>query len=255
MGALDKVPEHWKSRKTGDAITAPSAIVLAGAGAAAAILGGLPILAIAGAGALAWAVRVATLLPRRKGKVRIDPMDIADPWRSFVREALDAQRRYRRAVEATFEGPLQQRLVEIGERIDSGVEECWRIAKRGDALVDAINNLDVVAARKELEVAKKSAKATPGEAQEATVEALQAQVDAADRLIAVARDAQDRVRLLNARLDEAVARAVELSLRAEDVGELGGLGSDVDELVDEMESLRVALDDVGGTARAAGAAG
>jgi hypothetical protein len=255
MGAIDKFPEHWKSRKTADAITAPSAIVLAGAGAAAAILGGLPILAIAGIGALAWAARVATLLPRKKGKVRIDPMTIADPWRSFVRDALDAQRRYRRAVETTQTGPLQNRLIEIGERIDSGVEECYRIARRGDALVDAINNLDVVGARKDLEAAKRAAKATPGEAQDATVESLEAQVAAADRLIDVARDAQDRVRLLNARLDEAVARAVELSLRAEDVGELGGLGSDVDQLVEEMESLRVALDDVGGTAQAAGAAG
>jgi hypothetical protein len=71
----------------------------------------------------------------------------------------------------------------------------------------------------------------------------------------VARDAQDRVRLLNARLDEAVARAVELSIRAEDVGELGGLGTDVEHLVEEMESLRVSLEEAGGTAQAAGATG
>ena len=36
--------------------------------------------------------------------------------------------RYRRAVSSATRGPLRERLVEIGERIDAGVDECWRIA-------------------------------------------------------------------------------------------------------------------------------
>jgi len=64
MGALDRLPEHWKSQKTADAVMAPSAIVLAGVGAAAAVLGGLPALAVIGLGALFYGARVATLLPR-----------------------------------------------------------------------------------------------------------------------------------------------------------------------------------------------
>jgi hypothetical protein len=74
-------------------------------------------------------------------------------------------------------------------------------------------------------------------------------VASARRLGTVAQDARDRLSLLDARLDEAVARAVELSLRAEDVAELGGLGGDVEELVGEMESLRVALDEAGAAGR------
>jgi len=255
MGALDHLPEHWKSRKTGDAVMAPSAIVLAGAGAAAAILGGLPALAVLGVGALAYVARVAMLLPRRERGQRIDPMTIADPWRAYINEALDAQRRYRKAVSAASPGPMRDRLVEIGERIDEGVAECWRVARRGDALVDAISNLDAPSARRELETAKQAAKATPGEAQQETVKALQAQVDSAERLTDVARDAQDKVRLLDARLDEAVARAIELSITADDVGELGGLGGDVEGVVSEMETLRVSLEEAGGAARAAGAGG
>ena len=81
---IDRLPEAWKSRKTADAVMAPSAILLAGAGAAAAILGGLPLLAVAGIGALFYGGRVASLMPRRKGKERIDPMSISDPWRAFT---------------------------------------------------------------------------------------------------------------------------------------------------------------------------
>ncbi|MEX0664070.1 MAG: hypothetical protein WD598_04780 [Acidimicrobiia bacterium] len=251
MGIVDAMPEHWRNRRTAGAITAPSAILLAGAGAAAGILAGLAALPVVGIAAAAWLVRVATLLPRRAGGEHIDPMSISDPWRGFVRDALDAQRRYRKAVAAANEGPLRLRLVEIGERIDAGVDECWRVARRADALVDAIGNLDVLGARKDLEEAKQGE--SRNEVQQSTVKALQAQVDTADRLIDVAEDAQDRIKLLNARLDEAVARAVELSIRAEDVGELGGLGDQVEEVVSEMESLRVALDEAGGTAQAAGA--
>src|SRR5688500_15405632 len=98
MGVVVRLPGHWKSRKTGDAVMAPSAIVLAGVGAAAAILGGLPALAVVGVGGLAYLARVATLLPKRRQGERIDTMTIADPWRAYVNEALDAQRRYRKAV-------------------------------------------------------------------------------------------------------------------------------------------------------------
>jgi hypothetical protein len=253
MGVVERLPEHWKSRKTGDAVMAPSAIVLAGVGAAAAILGGLPALAVVGVGGLAYLARVAMLLPRRARGERIDTMTIADPWRAYVNEALDAQRRYRKAVAAASEGPMRDRLVEIGSRIDDGVSECWRVGRRGDALVDAIGNLDAPSAYRDLEAAKREAGRDPSDAQRATMKALQAQLDSADRLTAVARDAQEKLRLLNARLDEAVARAVELSITAADVGELGGLGGDVENVVSEMETLRVSLEEAGGAVRAAGA--
>ena len=51
-------------------------------------------------------------------------------------------------------------------------------------------------------------------------------------------------------MDEAVARAVELSLSAGDAAELSGLGADVDQLVDDMEALRQGLEEVGSAAAA-----
>ena len=57
-------------------------------------------------------------------------------------------------------------------------------------------------------------------------------------------DTADRLRLLDARLDEAVTRAIELSVRADGPEELRGLGDDIDTLVGDMESLRQGLDEV-----------
>jgi len=67
----------------------------------------------------------------------------------------------------------------------------------------------------------------------------------------VASQARHRLQLLDARLDEAVARAVELSLNA-DVGALGGLGSDVDAVVGDMEALRQALEETNRPSTAVG---
>ena len=53
--------------------------------------------------------------------------------------------------------------------------------------------------------------------------------------------------MLNAQLDEAVARAVELSVNTTDVSALGPLSQDVESLVGELETLRQALDETRGT--------
>ncbi len=52
--------------------------------------------------------------------------------------------------------------------------------------------------------------------------------------------------LLDARLDEAVARSLELSVRTDDPSQLGGVTTTVDEVLEEMEALRLALDEADG---------
>src|SRR2546430_8009214 len=70
-----------RPRAMADAITSPSAVVLAGVGASAAILAGVPVLAAAAVGAAAWAARVAIALPRKQREEPIDPRRLRDPWR------------------------------------------------------------------------------------------------------------------------------------------------------------------------------
>jgi hypothetical protein len=236
------------TRQAARAMTSPSGILLAGAGAAAGIIVGGPVaipLAV-GLGVAAWAARVAVGIPRGTA-VRVSPADLAPPWRGFVEDALDARARFERAVGRTTPGPLRDRLDAVGERIATGVEECWRIARQGDVLVGAVRQVDVADARHQLEALRRASggRVEPGSSRHRTVQALQAQIASAERLEATARRAHDDLLMLNARLDEAVARAIELSVHAGSVDELNSLGSDVEGVVDDMEALRQGLEEAG----------
>ena len=156
-------------------------------------------------------------------------------------------------------GPLRDRLTEIAARVDTGVDETWLIAKRGQALVRARRDVDL--ARVDRQLGELTAGATgapgPGDAPadrdpsvSSVVASLEAQRAAATRIDAVIARTQSELRVLDARLDETVARAVELTARAGADAAVAGLGSDVDDLVTEMEALRLALDE---TDAAAGA--
>jgi hypothetical protein len=230
-------------------MTSPSGILLAGAGAAVAVLAGAPLIAPVAAVAL-WAARVAVAVPRPAKGERPDPFALSEPWRFYVREALQASARYQRAVAGARSGPLRERLEEIGQRVEEGVEECWRIAKRGDTLEDGLRTLDVAGTQRELAAAEADRTRGASPTLDKAIESLRAQVSSAERMHRVAQEARDQLRLLDARLDEAVTRAVELSLQTGEDVDLTGLGSDVDTLVQDMESLRAALEETSGTSPA-----
>ena len=238
------------------AMMSPSGILLAGAGASVAILAGLgPIGALALA-AVAWAGRVGYAIPRKAGDDRIDPFTLNEPWRRFVQSALQSQARFDQAVHQAERGPLRDRLGEIGDRVHDAVREAWRVARQGQVLADAGAQIDTAGVQRQLAEVRANAGApwAAGSSLEQTAKALEAQLASAQRLATVTREAQDRLRLLNARMDEMVARAIELSVDASQPDELGGLGSDVDSLVDEMEALRLAMDEtaqLGGSSSAA----
>ncbi|HEX2038940.1 MAG TPA: hypothetical protein VHF47_04310 [Acidimicrobiales bacterium] len=231
---LARLPARVRTPAVARAVASPSALLLAGAGASAAILAGAALPVVVAAGAGAWLARVLAAVPRRVAPDQPDPFSVGEPWRSFVQDAVQAQRRFRHTVNRMQPGPLRERLGEVGTRIDTAVRTCWRVAKRGDALDAALGQLDPASVRRELEACEED---------DPAVASLRAQLDTAKRIARVSQDAHDRLRILNARLDEAVARAVELSVQAEEVGDLGPLAGDVDALVGEMESLRVALEE------------
>lgn len=212
---------------------APVAVLVGAVVAVVAFLGGTGLPAALLLGAIAWAGGAAVGLLRRPRAERIDPFTVQDPWRAMVMRAQSTGHRFSAAVRKTPPGPLHDRLAEVGARVETGVRQAWAIAKRGHALDDAVQVLDLPRIRRDLQRG----------GDDPVVTALRNQLAAGERLEAVSADARARLARLNAELDESVARAVELSVSSGDASLLQPLGTEVEAVVHELESLRLALDE------------
>ena len=221
------------------AMLSPLGLGLAAAGAIIGIVRGLGIAGTAALAAAGWGARVGAAMVSTKDRPRvsIDPFTISEPWRRDVQRALSAQNRYQRAVEATPDGPLRDHLADIGRRLQHGVDEVWQVAKQGDEIDAGLATLGVTDAR--LQLARLDDDPA-GADTDATRQALESRLATAARLQEISTGTSNRLRLLEARLDELVARAVELSVSGSEPM-AGGLGDDVDSLVSETEALRQAL--------------
>jgi uncharacterized phage infection (PIP) family protein YhgE len=181
------------------------------------------------------AVVAVTAIARRRRptqrSIAIDSFTLSEPWRRYVSAAQAAQRRYADIVSATPAGPLRSNMESITRQVQRGVEECWLIAKRGDELDTALNRLDSTSLRTRLE----------SSTDDATRTSLQAQLDSAQRIRATRDDTDNRLRLLNTRLGELLAQAAEVSVGSDTTSDLG---SAVDDVVTQLEALRLAVADV-----------
>jgi hypothetical protein len=244
---VERLPEEFRTPAVARAVVSPSALLLAGAGTALGILGGLPIAGAAAIGAAAWAIRVAAAAVIRRGPRRevIDPFAVGEPWRRFVQDAQSAERRFEDTVRRTPKGPLHDRLGDLGERIKEGVQECWRIACQGASLQKGLQQIDIKSIRKELTGVEREIADADDHTRaplERTRKALEAQEATYQRIGSVWEDARDKLRVMNAQLDEAVARAVELSLSSNEASDVSPLAGDVDNLVNDLEALRQGLE-------------
>jgi hypothetical protein len=238
--AAPSLRDRLVSRRGARAMLSPVGLVAGLVVAIGTAVAGLAVAAAAALGVAVWAANAWRMLPRAPRPERIDPFTLHDPWRRFVQEALQSRARFAQAVERAPAGPLRERLAEIGTRVDAGVQQCWLIARRGEALVSARRAIDVA----DLDRRLTDLGGEGGDAR--LVESLRAQRAAAHRLDRVIDRAETELRVLDARLAEAAARTLELSAHAStDAGEtaVAGLVDSVDGVVAEMESLRRALDE------------
>jgi hypothetical protein len=200
------------------------------------------IVAAAIVGALTWALRVfvSTRVAKRIAALprRIDPFALREPWRFFVRDAVSARNRFADALEVADDGPLRQRLLEIGDSLNHGVEQCWAAAQKGQELSDARRKIPADRLRRELDQLPAGDDRRSG---------LEAQLSSHNRL--AGREEQTRVELerLDVRLDESVARAIELGTRTDGVEQLDAIEASITGVVNALEALRLGLDDVEGT--------
>jgi hypothetical protein len=236
------------------AITSPTGILAAGVGAAVGMVALGPVGAVVG-GVVFFAGRVGLAVPR-SSRDRIDAFRLGEPWRRMVQDAQAAEAQFTGAVRRARSGPLRERLAGLGQQIDDGVAQCWRVAQAGHALADARKRIDVPAAQRELDEVRRAGYAN--ELTAGTVAAIEAQLATAARMDATIAEARDRLRLLNARLDEAVTRAIELSASTAGDAQLESVEADLSAITTEMEALRQGLEAVDvadGGPRAAGSAG
>ena len=189
--------------------------------------------ALVAIGVAAVVVIAAFLRGRRPAlkPMNIDPFVLSEPWRRSVSAAQASQRRYSEIVATTPAGPLRSNMESITRQVQRGVEECWLIAKRGDELDAALKRLDRPSLQARLDAAD----------DEPTRSSLQSQLDSAERIRATRDDADQRLRLLNTRLGELLANAAEVSVGADTTTDLG---SAVDDVVTQLESLRLAVEDI-----------
>jgi hypothetical protein len=237
------------------AAVSPATVVLTAVAVGSSIAGGLPLAPIIGVGVLAWALGVAitTIVvrlrqSRRRRPEPIDPYGVPDPWRRFVREALGAQAKFAQAVSQSRPGPLRDRLEEVGRRIEEAVRECWRVARLGAALDAALDNVDPDQTGTDLRALQelrrqRLAAGQSTEALDQTESALAVRLQSGRRIQAAGQRATDRLRVVTAQLNEAVASAAEVSLGATDAITAGTLAANIDTVVVEIEALRKALEE------------
>ncbi|MGH9117537.1 MAG: hypothetical protein ACRD0A_06565 [Acidimicrobiales bacterium] len=232
------------------ATISPLAIVLGVVGALLGALVGSAVLPAVIGALVGWAAgTAATVAWRRMGAPpinrRVDPFAVSEPWRRPVQDAIQARNRFTAALAPARAGPVRDRLVEFAARIDRGVEETWRIAREGQSITEARRRIDRRAAAAELDRLRADGERLASDRSAAdTAAALESQLASAERLDRTLNDTKARLQLLNARLDEAVARASELVVVADKGADLAGLGAQIDDVVHDMEALRLALEEV-----------
>ncbi len=217
----------------------PTTVVLVAASALLASLAGLPWWAAVIIAVVVWALKIAgsrRLAARTRARANdIDPFAIREPWRLLVKRSLRAQRGFAKAIDRVAEGPLRERLGEIGIRIDHGVQECWEVARRAQNLTDARRSIDIRSARK--------VKLNKGSHPE-QVESAEFEIAAHQRLDGRETEITTRLEILNARLDEAVTRVAEMAAHGLVTDEADTVSDAIDGVVGELESLRLGLDAV-----------
>jgi hypothetical protein len=210
-------------------------LVGVGVGVVAGLIGLNPV-AAAGLGVVVYAAAILAAVRDRPTHAP-DPFTLSEPWRRFVQDARRSRDALRDTVRSMDPGPLQQRVSSIAARLDSAIEQTWVIARRGDEIDAAVTRLDPTRLRSRLATLE----AQTGPNRDDAVASVQSQLESADRLKALSAQTIDQLRLSQARLDELVARAAEVSVGSRDTDRYS---HDVDDLLLQLEGLRLAVAEV-----------
>jgi hypothetical protein len=208
--------------------------IVFGAGVAvASFLLDLNVLISIGAGVLAYGLAVWVSMPKHR-RFRIDPFTVQEPWRQFVQGAQGSAIKLEQTIDAASDGPVKDRMQAVRDKLEHGLDETWQIARRGHEIDQAINRLDPTGLRSKLATLREQPDA------DAAIASVESQLASVERLQEQSTRTANRLRLTQTRLDELVARAAEVSIGA---GDTDAYEHDVDDLVVELEGLRLAIEE------------
>lgn len=225
------------------AAVAPSTIAVTGAGVLIGLLLIHSVLLAVVLGAGAWLGRMAIFALMRSLPTadpdQVDPYAVPEPWRQYVKQAVAAGERFDRTVAGWPAGPLRDRVAIVQPRIRQGVQEVWSIARQGAASATRSGpSVEKLSAELKAVQAQGRQAGADGDGLARREEAVAAQLRAARRSEDGSARVLDRLRLLTARLDEAVSQVLELGLDQDAVESVAGT---VASLVDELTSLHEGL--------------
>ena len=198
-----------------------------------------PIVGVA-AGLALYAGLVGAAMPKAPDRPRIDPFTVQEPWRQFVQGAQRAEARLHETIDAAGDGPVKDRMRAIGDKLDQGLDETWRIARRGHEIDQAVHRLDPTSLRSKLDSLHQRAASNPADDVIAAIESVDGQLASVDRLKEQSTRTANTLRLTQTRLDELVARAAEVGIGTADTDVYE---HDVEDLVVELEGLRLAVEE------------
>ncbi len=252
---LARTPERQLSTQLARTAVGPASIVAAGAGVLIGELAHLSIGAAIAVGVGAWGVRMLGALAntfrrarRRPPPVMVDPYAVVEPWRSMVRQAVDARDRFAETVAGWPDGPLRDRLTQLTGRVTAGTEEVFRVAKQAAALTTAAERADAEGIGRELaEVQRERTRRPPDQRAEldARESSLANRLKSVRHMQTTAARASDRLGVLVAQLNDAVTSVIELSFGPVDTAMARDLLGSLEGLVDELEALHLAAGETG----------
>lgn len=158
----------------------------------------------------------------------------------LVDDAIASFRRWEQVTARVAAGPLADRLAMLGDQVRDGVVDLHAAAVRVGEAEQVLAALDPDGATAAFKAAKR--RAAEGD-EPPELEALEARFSSVQRMLNLVADADEQLRVLDARLLASVARGAELSLSADAAG-LTAVGEDLDDVLVELGALRSALVDL-----------
>ena len=177
---------------------------------------------------------------RRKRKPAATPelAPLPPRWAPVVADAVEVRRRWYELVAGLREGPVRDRLTELGEKIDAGVLAVHATASRAADAERIAATLDADKVTDDYKRAKRDPSVDP-----ALLDALSVRFASVQRVLNALDDVDRQLRLLDARLGAAVARGAEVALTAGEGSD--DLARELDAVVGELGALQQSLDALG----------